>query len=66
MGAIKFNTNLADLGAAAIAGAAVGNFALKGEKKLMDGAMVGALVVLVAPTIKSFTDSFLAPKKKDA
>ena len=63
MGAIKLNTNLADVGAGAIAGAAAGHFILSGEKKLTNGAMLGALVVVLSPTIKGFTDSFLAPKK---
>ena len=60
----KFDTDMPDLLAGAGAGALIGwtGVAGKGEKKIMNGAILGGLTVLVLPTIRGFVGKVMPPK----
>jgi len=63
---IELNTKLGDVAAGAATGALAGHFALGGDNKYKNGAIVGAAVVVLLPAIKSFTDGLMADDKKTA
>lgn len=65
MDLIKFNTNLTDVAAGAAAGAVANHFMGSGEKKLQQGAMLGALIVVVMPTFAGAVAKVM-PKKAAA
>jgi hypothetical protein len=62
---VQLDTDLPDIAAGAIAGALIGwtGVAGGGEKKVMNGAITGALVALTVPTFRGLVGN-LMPKAK--
>ena len=58
---IQLDTDLPDIAAGALAGAVIGwtGVAGGGEKKVMNGAITGALVAMVVPTFKGLIGGFI-------
>ena len=58
---VQLATDLPDIAAGAIAGAVIGwtGIAGGGEKKVMNGAITGALVALTVPTFKGLISGFI-------
>ena len=58
---VSFDTDLPDIAAGAIAGALIGwsGVAGGGEKKVMNGAITGALVALTVPTFRNLVSKVM-------
>lgn len=58
---VSLDTDLPDIAAGAIAGAVIGwsGVAGGGEKKVMNGAITGALVALVVPTFRGLVTKMM-------